>query len=357
MGPNVRQIARSIGESEPTVRYWLKEKLIKKGLAIQAVPAIGTIGLRRIVAVVQINKAYERVVPTVFTEMSETSYLNAYAGSVSDDTYILQASIPIGAEREFSRFIIQLEDIGFLSQVDAILPFEWSRVLPMKVDLYDFKRLAWDTDLTNTPKPAELKIRPETTQNFEAADLLILRRMQVDARITAREMADRLGFDYKRVLRHHAHVMSRKLVSGFRLRWQKTGIDPQMGKPRSAIHTYLPVTVAIKGITEEELKQLMVETHRLPFLWSEAGGQNYFCEIPIPLEYANEALLRIKKATSSFEGRRMVSIIAAGGALSFSITPELFEAKSKKWVFDPDKSLKRVRDILLTVKNRGSISR
>jgi hypothetical protein len=122
------------------------------------------------------------------------------------------------------------------------------------------------------------------------------------------------------------------------------------------MHTYLPVTLVITGMREEELKRLMLEIHRLPFLWSESGGQSYFCEIPIPLEFANEALLHIKRATASFEGRKKLSVVAAGDAMSFSIAPELFDEKSGRWTFEPEKSLKRIEAILLTAKNRGRSS-
>lgn len=117
------------------------------------------------------------------------------------------------------------------------------------------------------------------------------------------------------------------------------------------MHTYLQAHIIIRGIGKDELGRLMYEMHQLPFLWFEAGGENYFCEVAIPLELANEALLHIKQATSPFEGRRRISIRAAGEAASFSITPELFDQKSKRWTFEPERTFKRVESILLTAKS------
>ncbi len=350
-GPNVTRIAQSIGESEATVRYWVRKKLVDKGFVIQAVPGHEAIGLKRVVAVVRVSSLYLPVARRVFVEMSESAYLTHYSGDVLDDSFVLTASVPAEFLGEYSRFMKQLQNLGFLSQVIEVLDFEWSRVLPMKVEAFDFNRSKWDFDLNRSVAAADLKIRPARRQKVDKTDLLIIRRLQVDARVTAKVMAEVIGLDYKRVLRHLSHVRERKLISYFRVRWLGTKYDAQTGKARSVAHRYLPLDLMVKGIELDEMTDLMLETHKLPFLWFEAGGRNYFCEALVPLELTNEVLSHLKRATAQCGSRKRVSITATGEALAFSIAPELFDQKSKHWTFDSTKSLKRIGDILLTAKN------
>jgi hypothetical protein len=244
-----------------------------------------------------------------------------------------------------------LKELGFLSQVVEILDFEWSRVLPMKVEAFDFRKMTWDLDLSRQTKAADVKIKPTMRQKMDLTDLLIVRRLQVDARVSAKEMAKSLGLNYKKVLRHLAHVRDRKLVAYFRVRWPGTKYEVKIGRVRSVTHKYLPLDLLVKGVSEDETVNLMLETHKLPFVWFEAGGKNYLCEMLVPLDLANEALLHLKHSTVSFEDRKNICIGVLGEALAFSIAPELFDQKSRRWTFDSARSLEKVERILLMVKS------
>jgi len=57
-GPQINQVARELRVHKETARYWYKEKLLKKGYTVQAVPNHEKLGLRRVIAIGEFSQAF-----------------------------------------------------------------------------------------------------------------------------------------------------------------------------------------------------------------------------------------------------------------------------------------------------------
>src|SRR5437879_5151288 len=60
-GPRITEIARELGESPETVRYWFRHNILgHRGVAYQAVPDFERLGFKRIHAVIDFSDEYLR---------------------------------------------------------------------------------------------------------------------------------------------------------------------------------------------------------------------------------------------------------------------------------------------------------
>ena len=348
-GLETRKIARQMGLSEATVRSWIRKSLFGRGFGLNAVVDYNKIGLLRVLLVVKVSERYLPVARRVFSEMSETSYL-VYFVPLLDGRHLVISAVPRESIIQYTSFISELRARGFFSSVDEILTFEWSRNPPMKVGSYDFYADAWELNLEGEVRREEILVKPQDRVKFDGVDLMIVELLQADPSVSLKWMANRRGLNYKRVLRHYRHVTQRGLVPAYRLNWIKTPYDRKSQRARMATHSYLLVDLVVKDVSGEELDRLMLATHRLPFLWFEEGGDNYSCEIPVPLDQANEVFVYLRDSLSEFQGRSRVLIgTYEQGPHAFSIQPKLYSQRERRWVFDSASVLKRVDQVLLTV--------
>jgi len=349
-GPEPRKIAREMGLNEATVRLWIKKNLVGRGFGLHASVAFDRIGLQHIMTLATVAKAYRPAVQTIFAEMSEAAYLHYYV-PLLDGTFLIDATVPPKLFREYSSFISGLKAAGFFSSVEEILPFAWSRPLPMKVNSYDFRSDTWELDLKKEVERREITVTPHGEGKFDATDLMIVRRLQVDARISLKAIGRRHNIKYKKVLRHYRHVVDRKLLPFYGLNWIRSSFPPKSNSARNPTHSYVLLELLVKDVSRPELGRLMLTMHRLPFLWCERGGQHYTCEIPIPIDMTNEVFTYLRDALADFQGRTRIMVGTTGiGPMTFSIQPELYDQAKKRWTFDPPSFLKRVEEVLLTVK-------
>ena len=108
------------------------------------------------------------------------------------------------------------------------------------------------------------------------------------------------------------------------------------------------------GVSENERMELMAKVNRLPFVWLEAGGQNYFAQIAFPSETMTEALGFIKEAVSPIKQKAMWRFMDQANALRFSIAPSLYNQEEKKWNFDQVELLNRFDKLVLEIKGTTS---
>jgi len=130
-GPQINRIARELGVHKETARYWYKEKLLKKGYTVQAVPNHEKLGLRRVVAIAEFSEEFRPYADAILMAMSELCYLVSFAKTLPEDMFSIQASVPQEYCTEWIRFVYALKQKGLFSSIRAF-PFEWVRVVPMR---------------------------------------------------------------------------------------------------------------------------------------------------------------------------------------------------------------------------------
>jgi len=107
-------------------------------------------------------------------------------------------------------------------------------------------------------------------------------------------------------------------------------------------------------VTESERMELMARINRLPFVWLEAGGQNYFAQIAFPMETMTEALGFIKEAIAPIRSRASWYFMDQANALRFSLAPSLYDQEAKKWQFNYEELLDKFDRLVLEIKGATS---
>ena len=355
-GPQINRIARELGVHKETARYWYKEKLLKKGYAVQAVPNHEKLGLRRIVAVAEFSELFRPYADAILMAMSELSYLGSFMKALPDDLYSIQASLPREYSSEWIEFMYTLKQRGLFSSIQVV-PFEWVRVVPMQSDLYDFENDAWQYDWMSRPKRelGSSNYTASARSKFDFVDLGLIKQLQIDPNTSLLEISEKLKVNYKTLTWHYrTHLLGNGLLKGYSVNWAGTRYDPKIGKAMHRKHKYMWLELLVSSVTESEQMNLMANISRLPFVWLEAGGQNYFAQIAFPMETMTEALAFVKEVVSPVRQKATWHFMDQANALRFSVSTELYDQEKKRWKFSQVELLSKFDRLVLEIKGMAS---
>ena len=355
-GPQINRIARELGIHKETARYWYKEKLLKKGYTLTAVPNYEKLGLRRVVVLAEFSEQFKPYADAILMAMSELCYLSSFAKTIVEDFYSIQANVPYEYLGDWIRFVNALKQKGLFSSIQSV-PFEWVRVVPMRSELYDFENDSWQYDGVSKPRmgSGSSDFVPSARGKFDFVDLGLIKQLQIDPDTSLLEISEKLQVNYKTLNWHHrTHVVKNGLLKGYLVNWAGTRYDPKIEKALHRRHRYMWVELLISNITESERMEIMAKVNRLPFVWLEAGGQNYFAQIAFPMEMMTEALGLIKEVVSPVRQKAIWHFMDQTNALRFSIMPKLYDKETKKWIFDQGELLNRFDRLVLEIKGTTS---
>jgi DNA-binding Lrp family transcriptional regulator len=355
-GPQINRIARELGVHKETVRYWYMKRLLKKGYTVQAVPNHAALGLRRVVALVEFSESFKPYADAILMAMSELSYLSSFAKTLPEDRYSIQASVPKEYSTGWIEFMYALRQRGLFSSVRAV-PFEWVRVVPMRSEMYDFENDSWQYDWKAKPKvePSSYNFNPSARSKFDSIDLGIIKQFQLDPGVSLVAISEKLQTNYKTLSWHYrTHLVQNGLLKEFIINWAGTRYDPKLEKALHRRHKYMWLELLVSGVTESEEMELMANTSRLPFVWLEAGGQNYFAQIAFPIETMTEALEFVKEIISPVRYKAIVQFMDQKNALRFTLVPELYDATVKRWKFNQSELLTKFDRLVLEIKGMTS---
>ena len=355
-GPQINRIAREVRIHKETARYWYKERLLKKGYTMTAVPNYEKLGLGRIVALAEFSGKFIPYADAILMAMSELCYLSSFARTLTEDSYSIQANVPREFTNDWIRFMQALEQRGVFDSIQ-VLPFEWVRVVPMRSELYDFENDSWQYDWASKPKvePDSASFSPSQRGKFDQIDLGLIKQFQIDPETTLFEISPKLQVNYKTLSWHYrVHVVGNNLIRGYLVNWAGTRYDPKLEKALHRRHRYMWVELLARGVTENERMELMAKVNQLPFVWLEAGGQNYFAQIAFPSEAITEALGFIKEVVSPIKQKATWHFMDQANALRFSIAPSLYTQEERKWNFNQAELLNRFDKLVLEIKGMTS---
>ena len=354
-GPQINQIARELGIHKETARFWYK-KLLKKGYTVQAVPDHERLGLRRIVALAEFSDEFRSYADAILMAMSELCYLTSFAKTLPDDLYSIHANVPREYTADWIRFMRALKERELFNSIQVV-PFEWGRVVPMQSEMYDFENDSWQYDWT-----ARLRIDSDSSQfapsakgRFDPIDLGLIKQLQINPNGSLREIGDKLQVNYKTLTWHYrTHLVGNGLLKGYMVNWAGTRYDPRIEKALHRRHRYMWLELLVNSVTETERMELMSKINQLPFVWFEAGGQNYFAQIAFPIEMMTEGLSFIKDATLPIRRKATFHLMDQANALRFSLTPQLYDQEAKNWKFDQVELLTKFDSLVLEIKGMTS---
>ncbi|MDG6937879.1 MAG: hypothetical protein JRM74_02760 [Nitrososphaerota archaeon] len=352
VGPNVPEISRRLGQFKESVRYRYKEKIVKRGIAIQAAVDHERLGLRRMMAVADVSEPYRGYAQAVFAAMHELCYVVGFAKTLVSGEHVVNFSVPAEHVSAVRGLLRGLEEMGMFSRLE-VFEFDWFRTVPMKPERYDFDTGRWDFDWQGTG-PDDFQSAaavPSEKCRFDHVDLLIMKELQMDANKSLKEMSDKLKVNYKKLAWHYSsHVIARGLISGYTVNWMGTRYDYTLEKALHRRHRYFAVDLFARGPSELEAMSLRRGIDRLPFLWGEAGGGNYFAEFAFPVDNVVEALQYIGRVTHGVRDRMSIHPIDQSEAARFTIAYQLFDSTAKRWTFDAESLLSKFERLMVQIK-------
>jgi len=355
-GPQINRISRELRIHKETARYWYKERLLKRGYTTTAVPNYERLGLGRVVALAEFSDRFAPYADAILMAMSELCYLSSFAKTLTEDLYSIQANVPREYTADWVRFMQALKQRGLFNSIQVV-PFEWVWVVPMQSELYDFEEDSWQYDWTSKMKLEmdSAGFTPSARGKFDYVDLGLIKQLQINPDATLFEISQKLQVNYKTLSWHYrTHVVGNGLVKGYLVNWTGTRYDPELAKALHRRHRYIWVELLVSGITENERMELMAKVNRLPFVWLEAGGQNYFAQIAFPSETMTEALGFIKEVVSPIRQKTTWHFMDQANALRFSITPSLYNQDTKNWKFNQSELLTKFDKLVLEIKGMTS---
>lgn len=361
IGPDIAEISRRLGQFKESVRYRFNQKILNKGFPIQAIPNYGALGLKRVVMSVRMGNAYSEIAQQVFSAMSEMCYIVAYAGVMPDGTYLLHAGLPVEFGDEFRSMMDELKKMGVFSSID-FFDCDAFRVAPMRAESFDFEHGVWEFDWTK-PLPLDATtVNANVSQRteFDKIDLLIVKELSKDSRKSLSEIQESirktngLEVNYKTLVWHHSHhVLPRRLISGHSIAWHGVKYDFKTERKNLRPHGYLFVAIVVRGVSPQERMALMGTVNRLPFLWSEAVGTDYFAQFAFPVENSNEALEFLKRLIGPFGSRASYFPLNQKEMLSFTIGHNLWDEGIGAWSLDSQSILVRFQALILKLRELG----
>ena len=251
--------------------------------------------------------------------------------------YIANFSVPREFVGELKLFLGSMKEKGMFSRLDVV-DFDWIRFVPMKSEFYDFDTGRWDFDWTTKTASdfGSAHHMPSNLAKFDYMDLLLIKELQMDANKSLKEISDRLDVNYKKLTWHYkAHVLARRLLSGYSVNWMGTRYDSAIEKVLHRQHRYFAIAVIVQGTSGYETMKLRQAIDGLPFLWSEAAGANYFCEAAFPIDFVVEGLQFLTETISPVKERTEIYTIDQGDSATFTISYNMFSQARKRWEFNP----------------------
>jgi|GEM_PF-384049 len=354
IGPEIPEISRRLGQFKESVRYRYNEKILGKGIAVQAAIDHEKLGLKRIVFIVEFAAEYERYAQSILIAMSDLCYVAGFELTMPEGSYMVNASVPEEFVGQYSEFLRALEEKGLFRCV-KILAFDWFRTVPMRAKFYDFDTGRWDFDWSNPGKPEVWEYKPSERKRFDYTDLLIVKELRIDATKPIKEMAEKFGIGYKKLAWHYnTHVKQRRLIRGYTLNWMGTRYDFKLEKALHRTHRYFAIDMLAEGLSQVERMELMAKSNSLPFLWAEAGGENYWAQFVFPLDNMVEAYQYVTSAVRPVRDRVRLMVVDQTNALSFTISYKLFDEKRRAWAFNQEELLGKFGDLLLKIRQGAS---
>lgn len=358
LGPDVAEISRRLGQHKESVRYRYKEKIVKRGFAIKADLDYGALGLRRVVMKLRVSPAYSKQVHEIFEAMSEVCYLVAYAGTIPSLLYVAHAGVPTELTNEFRRLMRKLEEKGIFSSVELFV-CDWFRVAPMRAECFDFDEGVWDFDWSK-PRFVDDKAARGTIsekKKLDKLDLLLLKELWKDGDRSIKEIqsaiekANDIDINYKTLSWHYAnHVLGRHLVRDYSIAWHRFTYSLESDRvERIGKHSYLGVSLLVRGTNEQEKMMLRSELNGLPFLWSEAAGDAYYSQLFFPLNTANEGLEYLKTILKPYDDRAEIFLLDQREMQSFTIAYKLWDESSGRWNLERASALARLESVALGI--------
>jgi DNA-binding Lrp family transcriptional regulator len=335
LGPNIDEVSRIIGAHNETMRYRYRQ-LLERGFTIQASCNYESLGMKRVVAVVEPNDFFRDNAETMFYLMHQLAFVVGYAKTKRGGLYVLSASVPEESLSSWADFMLQLKG-GALKSIESVTLDEVHNP-PMKVECFDFDTGRWRLNLRGRSGPVGTVGEPVRRQRYDTTDLKIVSQLQIDANSSLAEMCKTVGTsNYKTFTWHfREHVLRRHLVKGYRLNW----MGMRSGRKSGGLRRYSWIDIIARDLSESERIELTRTLNRTPFIWMEGSGtRTYYCRMVLPIEHASRLQKLLEDAISPVKDRARWLQMDPRHAMHFSLHVQNYDERSGVWRFNKEEIL------------------
>ena len=171
------------------------------------------------------------------------------------------------------------------------------------------------------------------------------------------DISRELEMPYQQVYNHFSHITEKGQISIYRIMWPGTGPRSQEDlKAWQQHHAHMGLHFFVRNSTKSESQQLLTKMERLPFNWSNGGGEGSFMsESFVPLEFYSETFQYLSEVLQDSRGRTEFAIGDQANALSFTIPTNLYDRESESWTNSTDDALARFKKMVLTIRGRQAL--
>jgi hypothetical protein len=363
IGPRGARIARELGLSEREVRYFLKKRiLLSKNTGLFPRVDYMKLGLRCLCVYVEFPEyvlAVQKYALDIFTFMGDACYLVYFSRTLPSGRYLVHFNVPEELYNRFAVFLTRLETTG-LFKILEWYRIDYRPVGPfMPTELFDFKKWRWKSDwMMPVKEPLEDFVPPKRVR-YDETDLLILQDMQYrmaefphDYKLS--HISRRLKMNHGKFMWHwREHIQKRELITMYRLHWIGSTYDRATEIYRKKTHTVAFLQLLVKDVSREELAYLRDRVRSVPHFWAETFGNDYFAEFAFPMDSLVEAYRFLDDTVKNFFGRARVFTVS--DSLIYSIIPRLYDQRERKWRLDEEDLIGRFENLVLTLKQVGTI--
>ncbi len=349
VGPNINQVAGCLGISKETVRYRFKHLLLNRGFTLHAVPSYKRLGLDHMILIAGFASSFRLHATTILAAMHESCYVTGVEQTAVEGWFIIRVAVPADQAESCQDLFEQLKILGIFSYLE-IFKFQFVRSPPMKYKAFDFGKNVWTYEW---PLPEEKVLlfprSQQMTEPYDKVDLMILKELQTDANTSLIQISKRLGMGYRKLTWHHTnHVLGNCLIDSYSVNWRVGNFDPDKEGTRTNSRKYLPLCLFLTNADEGSRLGLMALIQRLPFLWFEAFGPDYFASLYLPPESISEFFSRLRDLNID-AGRLRYFIANESSIQNFGVSYHLFDGTTKKWQLNKSNIIKKLHNFLLEV--------
>lgn len=356
IGPDIDLIARLSGQYKETIRYRYKEKILSKGFALQARLNFQGLNLQRIIMKVRLGENYAPFAKELSVAMNRICYVTNLSSLMPEGSYLVHANVPRQFKDRFVELMTKIQGLGIFASVE-FYTFDWYRNVPMRAEYYDFEHGMWEFNWSKPVEHGKDDHEPGFAPfEFDKVDLLLMKELQIDATRPLSEIReaikanDGVDINYKTLSWHWVkHVQEKQMIKGYTLRWTGTKYDPKTERLEHRPHRYIFIAVLVREVDEAERVRLTAEMNKVPFIWSEAAGSDYYAEFAFPVEMINDAFVFLKNAISTYGMRAEYHVIDQMNTLSYVISYGLFDGSERMWTFNTEEILARFRSLIMKI--------
>ena len=350
---NMLNISSKLDIPYQTVRFRLG-RLREQGISISPFVDVEGLGLRRYRVSFDFRSEDEaKEVTPFFGGLHQAAGLHYYARSLVSHEFDTEFMIPKDKQDELYKLLNSLRELSFLDNI-VVRQIRWKEVLMMKTEYYDYSNGEWDVDFsklrasTSAGHYSAITEEGRTNEkNFDHIDLVIIKSLQLDSACEICELSKKLNVTDSDVAYHmNKHVIARKLIPSFRLKWTGT-------KDAWLKHTIVMMTYKFTNLSDDLLRHAISIMTSVPFTFNHLRTRDgaYFVELSVPIGYLAEMMKYLSDNLRQMKLRPDEIIYPDWAAtMNYTIPYHLHEEKSG-WHFDAETGLGL---ILQMVKSYGT---